>query len=91
MPTDFNAGTFHLESSGYTHSDAGGRGARMSMYRVHAMDPLAFGPAGFRLTYRIGDVTDPATGLKCTLESGGSPSGNPTTTDLVSYAWVYVW
>ena len=87
----FNAGTFFLENSGFTHSSGNGRGAQMSMYRIHAQDPLLFGADGFRMTWRIGDVNDPATGLKCTLDSGGQPSGNPTTTDVVSYAWVYVW
>lgn len=61
------------------------------MYRVHARDPLLFGPDGFRLRYRIGDTTDPTTGLKCTLEAGGTPAGSPQPTDLLAYAWVYVW
>jgi hypothetical protein len=87
----FNAGPFHLENAGYTHSGGGGRGSRMSMYRVHATDPLLFGPAGMRMTWRIGDLNDPATGLKCTLQAGGQPSGNPTESDIVSYAWVYTW
>ena len=87
----FDAGPFHLPSSGYTHSSSDGRGSRMSMYRIHEYDPLLFDAAGFRLTFRIGDLNDPATGLKCTLESGGQPAGNPTTTDLLSYVWVYVW
>jgi len=63
----------------------------MSAYRVHAQDPLLFGAAGFRMTWRVGDMNDPATGLKCTLESGGTTAFNPTTTDVVSYAWVYEW
>ena len=87
----FNAGPFWHENSGYTHSDSRGRGARESMYRVFAQDPMVFGRNGFRLQYRIGDVNDPATGLKCTLQSGGSPSGDPKPTDVVSYAWIYVW
>ena len=36
-------------------------------------------------------VTDPATGLKCTLEAGGKTVGSPTASNVTAYAWVYVW
>ena len=87
----FDAGPFRLPTAGCTHLGTGGRGQQIAMYRLHDQDPLLFGTEGFRLRYRIGDTTDPATGLKCTLETGGTPTGSPMTTDLLAYAWVYVW
>lgn len=73
-------------------SDSSNSGVwRGSMYRIHQRDPLLFGSQGGRLTWRVGDVTDPATGLKCTLESGGSPVGSPGNSTITSYVWIYTW
>ena len=46
---------------------------------------------GVRIEWRNGDVTDPATGLKCTLEVGGEAVGSPTASNSSSYAWYYTW
>jgi hypothetical protein len=54
------------------------------------MDPLVFRD-GARMQWRNGDVTDPATGLKCTLQSGGVTAGHPGPSHVSSYAWVYTW
>ena len=54
------------------------------------MDPLVF-QGGAKMRWRNGDVTDPTTGLKCTLESGGKAVGSPTTSNVTTLAWVYVW
>lgn len=87
----FNGGGFHMPVSGETHKVADGT---FSGYRFHEMDPLVF-KDGARLQWRNGDVTDPATGLKCTLESGGIPAGgnpgHPGPSDVSSYAWIYTW
>lgn len=56
----------------------------------HEMDPLVFSD-GFRLQWRNGDMNDPHSGLKCFTETGGNVVGSPTATDVISYAWVYVW
>lgn len=87
----FNGGGFHMPVSGETHKAGDGT---FSGYRFHEMDPLVF-KDGVRMQWRNGDVTDPATGLKCTLESGGTPAGgnpgHPGPSDVSSYAWIYTW
>eukprot|EP00966_Prymnesium_polylepis_P273297 6313419-Prymnesium_polylepis.1 len=82
----FNGGTFHSPVAGSTHMAPG----EWSGYRVHEMDPLVFHD-GVRMRWRNGDVTDPSTGLKCTLESGGRTAGSPTASNVTAFAWVYVW
>lgn len=84
----FNGGGFHLPVAGETHKDA--KDFTFSGYRFHEMDPLVFGD-GVRMQWRNGDVSDPATGLKCTLETGGTKAGDPQPSVVSSYAWVYVW
>ena len=83
----FNGGPFHNPVAGSTHM---ANGRQWSGYRVHEMDPLAF-HGGVRMRWRNGDVTDPSTGLKCTLASGGTTVGAPTASNVTAYAWVYVW
>jgi hypothetical protein len=86
----FNAGEFHQEVSGYTHYATGGGGLTWSAYRFHEMDPLTFNN-GFKFTWRNGDAVDPATGLKCFIQTGGNTVGSPTVSNITSYAWVYTW
>lgn len=91
----FNGGNFHAPVSGSTHkrrrTAKEGGGTEWSGYRVHEMDPLAFSGGGAIMRWRNGDVTDEATGLKCTLETGGKTVGEPTSSNVSAYAWVYVW
>lgn len=91
----FNAGTFHGENAGCTHlskdgSDDSGFAASWSGYRFHERDPIVFSN-GFRVQWRNGDVTDTATGLKCTLEAGGKTIGDPGVVNASSLSWVYSW
>lgn len=51
--------------------------------RRGSADPLAFS-AGIKMVYRNGDTTDPSTGLKCTLETGGVTAGSPTTANITT-------
>eukprot|EP00662_Eupelagonemidae_sp_cell21_P042422 gene42422-24797_t len=67
----FNGGVFRAPVSGSTHM---ANSNEWSGYRFHEMDPLVFSD-GVRMQWRNGDVTDPKTGLKCTLQSGGIPAG----------------
>lgn len=94
----FDGGGFHMPVSGATHvlgpGPQGGEEFTFSGYRFHEVDPLVF-KDGIRVQWRNGDVTDPTTGLKCTLQSGGVTAGGgdgdlgPST--VSSYAWVYTW
>ena len=86
----FNGGDFHAPVSGSTHQVQTGNRTEWSGYRFHEMDPIVFSD-GIRFQWRNGDVTDPATGLKCTLKAGGKVCGNPQPSEFKSYAWVYTW
>jgi len=86
----FNAGEFHLPTAGYTHfDDKSAPGVSWSAYRFHEMDPLRF-KDGFRLQWRNGDTNAPS-GIKCQMETGGSPVGNPTASNVTAYSWFYTW
>jgi len=85
----FNAGEFHLPVSGFTHYNANSTDVTWSAYRFHEMDPLAFNN-GFRFVWRNGDALSPS-GIKCLMETGGNVVGTPTNSQVVAYAWVYVW
>jgi len=63
--------------------------AQISGYKVHDTDPLWFKPGGFRLTWRNGDTQSTA-GLKC-MDPNGPVVGNPASTTITSFTWVYEW
>jgi hypothetical protein len=86
----FNAGPFYGDISGLTHSSNDNGNLQLSAFRLHDQDPLGFSD-GVRLVWRNGDVTDPSTGLKCTLETGGNVVGSPTAANVTIYGWAYVW
>jgi hypothetical protein len=86
----FNAGQFRLPLSGFTHYASAGGNVTLSAYRFMTDVPLTF-TDGARLTWRNGDTTDPATGFKCLIETGGRVVGNPQTAEVLAYAWTYTW
>ena len=86
----FNGGDFHAPVAGSSHQTNVNGTSQWSGYRFHEMDPIVFSD-GMRFQWRNGDVTDTATGLKCTLNTGGQTCGNPQSSHLVSYSWVYLW
>jgi len=88
----FNAGQFTFPVSGFTHllfQNLPAPPVQWSAYRFHEMDPLQFND-GFELVWRNGDALD-ATGVKCMMNQGGNVVGTPTESDVIAYAWVYVW
>jgi hypothetical protein len=86
----FNAGPFRLATAGLTHISTNATTATLSAYRFHEKDPLVFSD-GAKLVWRNGDATDPATGLKCFIETGGNVVGSPGNATVTTYAWVYTW
>ena len=86
----FNAGQFRQPNAGLTHIVANDTYAELSAYRLHEADGIFF-TRGFRFLWRNGDVSDPATGYKCTLETGGNVVGSPTASTVNTYTWAYVW
>ncbi len=45
---------------------------------------------GGAFVWRNGDVSDPATGIKCNRVDG-APAGDPQAAATQTIAWVYVW
>ncbi len=86
----FNAGQFHLPVSGFTHLVTANNTVQLSAYRFHEEDLLPFGAGGMRLVWRNGDMTD-RSGIKCLIQSGGAPNGNPQPANVFIYAWAYMW
>lgn len=86
----FAAGEFRLPVSGFTHFEQKNNTVTWSTYRFHIQDPLVF-DGGFRFEWRNGDATDPATGQKCRIQTGGNVIGTPTISNVETYAWVYTW
>lgn len=89
----FNAGPYRGPTSGLTvmrpGSKAAGQPSRVSFYKLHHRDPLVFA-AGLRMQWRNGDVTDVATGEKCTSLTGsliGSPGISNVSTLVYAYTW----
>lgn len=46
---------------------------------------------GGSFTWRNGDTSDPKTGIKCMIEQGGNPAGNPQDAAVQTMSWTYVW
>ena len=84
----FDAGEFQMPVSGLTHLNKTA-GVTWSAYRFHEMDPLPF-EDGLRVVWRNGDVVDKVTHAKCYSQTG-NVVGSPTSSEIVSYSWVYVW
>jgi hypothetical protein len=85
----FNGGNFHAPVAGSTHKSMDGNVSKWSGYRFHEQDPIVF-QDGMRFQWRNGDVTDTATGLKCT-QLKGELCGNPQVSNVKAYSWLYVW
>jgi len=86
----FSAGDFYFPNSGFTHWGNDSGKLMWSAYRFHEEDPLQFSQ-GLRFVWRNGDVTDPATELKCFIEEGGSTIGTLSDALVSTYSWVYIW
>jgi hypothetical protein len=88
----FAAGTYRQPNAGLTHMSKANGTVQLSAYRFMYRDPVVWGPSGgARVTWRNGDSTDPATGLKCTLETGGNTVGSPLPANVTTLGWYYTW
>ena len=88
----FNAGPYRGPTSGLTvfeqaKSDAGE--SLVSFYKLHHRDPIFFND-GFKFQWRNGDITDAATGEKCTSVSG-NPIGTPSAANVTTLVYAYTW
>jgi len=60
------------------------------MWRSYQDDPQIWADGG-SFVWRNGDTSDPATGIKCSIQSGGNPAGNPQDAAVQTTSWSYVW
>ncbi len=63
--------------------------AAVSMWRSYYDDAMILNDGG-AFVWRNGDTSDPATGIKCSIQSGGSPAGDPQDAAVQTLAFVYV-
>lgn len=63
--------------------------AALSMWRSYYDDPMILNDGG-AFVWRNGDTSDPVTGIKCSIQTGGSPAGDPQDANVQTMAFVYV-
>eukprot|EP01116_Phalansterium_solitarium_P018921 TRINITY_DN515_c0_g1_i3.p1 TRINITY_DN515_c0_g1~~TRINITY_DN515_c0_g1_i3.p1 ORF type:complete len:355 (-),score=107.82 TRINITY_DN515_c0_g1_i3:604-1668(-) len=85
----FNAGPYRGPTSGLTVWNISAELSRISFYKLHHRDPVFFRD-GFRFSWRNGDVSDPATGQKCT-SINGNVVGVPTAANVTTLVYAYTW
>jgi len=88
----FNAGPYRGPTSGLTILNQGNSNtfySTISFYKLHHRDPIFFSN-GFKFDWRNGDVTDPATGLKCTAMNGNI-IGKPGVSNVTTVVYLYTW
>ena len=82
--------------SGCTHREQIGKnGMKLSAYRFHEEDPIAFS-GGVKFQWRVGDLINPNThpaSPKCFIENkaDGKYIGIAANVTVTAYAWVYTW
>jgi hypothetical protein len=81
--------TYRGPTSGLTVWSTSPELSRVSFFKLHHRDPVLFRD-GFKFQWRNGDVTDPATGEKCTRVNG-TAMFNPTPANVSTLAYVYTW
>ena len=64
--------------------------ALVSFYKIQSADKFFFDD-GFKFQWRNGDVSDPATGQKCTVITGPSAYGNPSRANVTTLVYAYAW
>ena len=62
----------------------------IAMWRTFQDDPQVFSDGG-SFVWRNGDTSDPATGIKCMIQTGGNPAGDPQPAAVQTTTWNYVW
>lgn len=84
----YDLGPYQGKSSGVYYKQS--TPASISMWRSYQDDPIIFTDGG-AFTWRNGDTTDPATGIKCMVQEGGNPAGDPQDAAVETTTWNYVW
>ena len=87
----YDLGPFQSKSAGLFYKQAApGGNTAIAMWRSYQDDPQIFNDGG-SFVWRNGDTSDPATGIKCMIQSGGVPAGNPQPAAVQTLSWNYVW
>lgn len=85
----FDLGPFQARTAGVHYKTAHPTTA-IAMWRTYQDDPMLFADGG-AFVWRNGDTADAKTHVKCMIEAGGVPAGNPQTADVQTTSWNYVW
>ena len=86
----FDLGPFQTKVAGLFYKDEVAGASHISMWRTYQDDPMIFSDGG-SFVWRNGDTTDPKTGIKCMVETGGNPAGDPQDANVQTTSWNYVW
>ena len=62
--------------------------AAVSMWRSYWDDPMLLTDGG-SFVWRNGDTSDPATGIKCSVQTGGNPAGDPQAANVQTISFSY--
>jgi Protein of unknown function (DUF2961) len=83
----FDEGAFQSKMSGLFYKIGNGT---IAMWRSYQDDPQIWIDGG-AFTWRNGDTSDPNTGIKCMIETGGKIAGNPQDAPVQTLTYNYVW
>ena len=86
----FDLGPFQSKTAGLFYKQAAGPNTAVGMWRSYQDDPQLWTDGG-SFVWRNGDTSDPATGIKCMVQTGGNPAGNPQDAQVQTISWNYVW
>lgn len=86
----YDLGPFQSKSAGLFYKQSAGPNVTIAMWRSYQDDPVIWS-AGGAFVWRNGDTSDPATGIKCMIETGGNPAGDPQPAQVQTMSWNYVW
>ena len=86
----FDLGRFQSKSAGLWYLQPAPAGVAIAMWRTFQDDPQVFSDGG-SFVWRNGDTSDPATGIKCMIQTGGNPAGDPQPAAVQTTTWNYVW
>jgi hypothetical protein len=81
---------FYGKSAGLFYKVLSGTSASLAMYRTYQDAPMIFSDGG-SFVWRNGDTSDPATGIKCMMQTGGNKAGNPGIAAVDWMSWYYTY
>jgi len=84
----FDQGAFQGRGAGLYYKHDSPNAAAVSMWRSYFDDPMLLTDGG-SFVWRNGDASDPATGIKCSVQTGGNPAGDPQAANVQTISFSY--